>query len=212
MSFLSKLFHFVMLIIKKYNIDDSHGLSHSMDVLQYANKIYEEEVIDYPLLKQHENMIYISSILHDMCDKKYMDEITGLKEIEGFLKEESPLTNIELNVVKQIISTMSYSKVKVNGFPNLGAYQRAYHVVREADLLAAYDFDRCIIYKMNKNNGDFDEAFNNARELFDVRVFKHTEDSLFLCNYSRRESLQLHKCAVQRISFWKNISKSPMLL
>ena len=62
---------------------------------------------------------------------------------------------------------MSYSKVKKNGFPDLGIYQNAYHVVREADLLSAYDFDRAIIYDMKANNKPFDQSYDHAQKLFD---------------------------------------------
>jgi len=68
---------------------------------------------------------------------------------------------------------MSYSKVKKQGFPSLGKYQLAYHIVREADLLTAYDFDRCMIYHMSKNNSNVREAYYNAEELFHNRVLRH---------------------------------------
>jgi HD superfamily phosphodiesterase len=209
MSLLSKLVHFVLLTTKKYNIDESHGLSHSMNVLHYANKIYEHEVKSYPILKNQEKLIYVSAILHDMCDKKYLDEATGLREIESFLQEEDALSPTEINMSKQIMSTMSYSKVKQVGFPIMGGYQKAYHIVREADLLTAYDFDRCIIYKINKNGGDLEDAFKNANELFENRVLKHNEDNLFLFDYSKRESVLLHEIALQRISGWKRIMIRP---
>lgn len=209
MSLLSKLVHFVLLTTKKYNIDESHGLSHSMNVLHYANKIYEDELKSYPILKNQEKLIYVSAILHDMCDKKYLDEAAGLREIESFLQEEDALSPTEINMSKQIMSTMSYSKVKQVGFPIMGGYQKAYHIVREADLLTAYDFDRCIIYKINKNGGDLEDAFKNANELFENRVLKHNEDNLFLFDYSKRESVLLHEMALQRISGWKRIMIRP---
>ena len=209
MSLLSKLVHFVLLTTKKYNIDESHGLSHSMNVLHYANKIYEHEVKSYPILKNQEKLIYVSAILHDMCDKKYLDEASGLREIESFLQEEDALSPTEINMSKQIMSTMSYSKVKQVGYPIMGGYQKAYHIVREADLLTAYDFDRCIIYKINKNGGDLEDAFKNANELFENRVLKHNEDNLFQFDYSKRESVLLHEIALQRISGWKRIMIRP---
>jgi hypothetical protein len=180
-----------------------------MNVLHYANKIYEDEVKSYPILKNQEKLIYVSAILHDMCDKKYLDEATGLREIESFLQEEDALSPTEINMSKQIMSTMSYSKVKQVGFPIMGGYQKAYHIVREADLLTAYDFDRCIIYKINKNGGDLEDAFKNANELFENRVLKHNEDNLFLFDYSKRESVLLHEMALQRISGWKRIMIRP---
>jgi hypothetical protein len=209
MSLLSKLMHFVLLTTKKYGIDESHGLSHSMNVLQYANKIYESEVLNYPILKNQEKLIYVSAILHDMCDKKYIDETEGLKEIEEFLQLERALTRTEINMSKQIMATMSYSKVKRQGFPIMGGYQKAYHVVREADLLTAYDFDRCMIYKINKNGGDLEDAFKNANELFENRVLKHNDDGLFTFDYSKQESLVLHELSLQRIYSWKKILIRP---
>jgi HD superfamily phosphodiesterase len=207
MNLLSKLFNFVLLTSKKYNIDESHGLSHSMNVFHYANKIYEDEVIKYPILKNHENIIYVSAILHDMCDKKYMDEAHGLIEIDNFLQNENIMNPNDIAVCKLIMSTMSYSKVKKSGFPNIGGYQKAYHIVRESDLLTAYDFDRCMIYKMNQNDGNIEDAFQNANNLFNIRVLKHNEDKLFTLDYSKRESIILHNLATQRIQAWKNIFK-----
>jgi hypothetical protein len=90
---------------------------------------------------------------------------------------------------------MSYSKVKKNGFPDLGEYQLAYHIVREADLLAAYDIDRCIIYSMYRDDIDYFSARDIAVELFNNRVFRMRQDRLFKTKYSQKESLKLHKKA-----------------
>ena len=89
----------------------------------------------------------------------------------------------------------------------MGIYQPAYHIVREADLLAAYDFDRCMIYKMYKSNLKFEDAFIDAEKLFNTRVFKHNEDNLFITEYSKYESIKLEFVAKQRINTWKNIIK-----
>jgi len=211
MTLLSKLFHFVLLTSQKYNIDESHGLSHSMNVLRFASEIYESEVNAHPILKQHEKIIYVSAALHDMCDKKYMDQDQGIREIEEFLSENK-MTPLDVNVVKLIVSTMSYSTVKKNGFPNLGPYRRAYHVVREADLLSAYDFERCMIYNMHRQNGDLDEAFKDAMHIFDIRVMKHNEDGLFITNYARQKSLELEAQSLNQIASWKKLVKNPVLM
>ena len=90
---------------------------------------------------------------------------------------------------------MSYSKVKTNGYPELGNYQLAYHIVREADLLAAYDIDRCIIYDMYRNNSDYTDALQDAFKLFEKRVFRMRRDKLFTTSYAKKESLKLHRKA-----------------
>jgi len=176
-----------------------------MDVLHNAHKIYENEVPLNPYLLQQENIILTSAALHDMCDKKYMNEYEGIKLIEDFLKDK--LDNEEIEITKKIITTMSYSTVKKNGFPSLGVYQHAYHIVREADLLSAYDFDRCMIYNMNKSNSTIEYAFNDSYNLFQNRVLKHNKDGLLLTDYSIRKSHILENKAITRIDQWRKILK-----
>jgi HD superfamily phosphodiesterase len=204
-NILNKLFGFVMSVCSTYNIDESHGLSHSMDVLNYAHDIYQAEKEIHPELVDHEDIIYISAVLHDMCDKKYMDEVEGLKQIENFIEKDIDTEKKE--IILRIISTMSYSTVKKNGFPNLGIYQNAYHCVREADILSAYDFDRCVIYDMYCNGNTFEQSFERAENLFNERVFKHKEDNLLTTDYSLSVYSTLHVNAMNRIKTWKNILK-----
>ena len=203
MTLLSKLFQYVLLATKKYNIDESHGLSHSMNILHFANEIYEAEVLNKPTLKEQKRIIYTAAILHDMCDKKYMNEDEGIEDISNFLSDK--MTQVEIDITKNIIQTMSYSKVKVNGYPDLQEYQLAYHIVREADLLSAYDFDRCMIYNMNRKDGDIYAAFKEANELFINRVLKHNEDKLFITDYSMVYSRTLENVAIKRMGSWKRL-------
>lgn len=203
MNLLSKLFNFIVFTTKKYSIDESHGLSHSMNVLNNAFNIYEDEVKKNKYLKDQQKVIFISAILHDMCDKKYMTEKDGVKEIETFLNEKISLE--EIDITKKIITTMSYSTVKKNGFPNLNEYQLAYHIVRESDLLSAIDFDRCMIYNMNMMNGDIKQAYNNSIDLFEKRIFKHKIDNLYVTDYSKKQDLVLKNIALNRINVWKKI-------
>jgi HD superfamily phosphodiesterase len=192
---------------KKYNIDDSHGISHSMNVLFYANQIYQNELPKKPFLQSQERIIFVSSALHDMCDKKYMNESEGIKEIASSL--QFVISPTEIDVIKKIISTMSYTKVKKNGFPDLGKYQDAYHIVREADLLTAYDFDRSMIYHMCKMTKSRDvnmkDVFQNANDVFENRILKHNEDGLFITDYSKQESMRLHSEALSRMNTWKKL-------
>jgi hypothetical protein len=99
-----------------------------------------------------------------MCDKKYMNENDGIRDIEDYLQYK--LQPEESDATKNILSTMSDSTVKKYGFPDLGKYQFAYHIVREADLLSAYDFDRSMIFELNRHNFDFYDAFDDSKNLF----------------------------------------------
>ena len=203
----TQLMRFVIASSAKYGIDESHGLSHSLSVLHFANKIYEAELYTYPSIKPQEKIIYTAAIVHDMCDSKYFDNIDeGISRIDKFLTTLKTPT-VERNIIIDIVDTMSYSKIKQNGFPCHGEYQRAFHIVREADLLAAYDFDRCMIYHMNKNNTNVREAFYNAEELFNNRVLRHYEDKLLLTDYSQTQHTLLASSARIRMLNWKNILK-----
>ena len=205
-NILSTLFQYVLLTTNKHRIDESHGISHSMNILRYVNAIWEEELKwakDKPLLESQQGVIYTAAVVHDMCDKKYRVESEGIREIRDLLTDT--LTPKETDAVVDIVSTMSYSKVKACGFPSLGEYQTAYHIVREADLLTAYDFDRSMIYHMSTGNATLDEAYQNAKELFHTRVLMHNHDQLFLTRYAQRHSNVLHNRALRRMIYWKKM-------
>ena len=202
-----KLFKFVMTTVAQYNIDESHGLSHALNVLMQSHIIYESEIVSSPEMCQYETIIYISAIIHDMCDNKYMDSVAGLKTIIDFLSTYGSfnLSINDTNAIRDIVNTMSYSKVKQYGFPDLGEYQRAYHIVRESDLLCAYDFDRCLIYHMHTHNKGIHTAFDDSLTLFNNRVFQHNNDRLFITEYSKNISLELERKTYLQIAHWQNI-------
>ena len=165
-TLINYAFNFVIKTSKKYNIDDSHSLRHSMEVFQFANQIYNNELINNPFLLSQKNIIMCSAILHDMCDKKYVNEDEGIKNLNEQFKDLLP--DEELDVVNQIILSMSYSTVKKVGYPDLNLYNSAYHIVREADLLAAYDVERCIMFQMFNTNSDYQSSLNYVNELFKI--------------------------------------------
>jgi len=201
---LNQLFTFVLLMSKKYNIDQSHSEGHSMEVLHYAEANYQSQLDMFPYLERQTNVIYSAAILHDMCDKKYMDQDQGAKEIAKFLKEEAQMTDKEVHYTKKIMETMSYSTVKKNGYPDLGEYQIAYHVVREADLLTSYNFDRAMIYNMNKGN-NLTASYYNALQVFYERVYNYNTDKLFVSDYAMRVSIPLKTKSMKQITSWQRI-------
>jgi len=138
-----------------------------------------------------------------MCDKKYMEEKDGIVRYQAYLS--GYMNSTDLEVVGKIIETMSYSKVKVNGYPDLGIYQLAYHIVREADLLSAYDIDRSIIYSMYKKKLNYEDALLESIHLFENRVLRMRQDNLFKTKYSKNLSLKLHKKAKKDLKTLKNI-------
>lgn len=200
-----KAFQFVIQTCNKYQIDESHALKHSMEVFHMTNKIYQREVLKFPYLQEQKDVIFMSAILHDMCDKKYMPEDEGVLKIQKYLAKNEMLEEPKIKMLGKIISTMSYSKVKEYGFPELGDYQLAYHIVREADLLTAYDIDRCMIYSMYREGLDYEGALKRTIALFDERVLKYRSDRLFVTAYSQNLSLRLHDRAVSELEVLRKL-------
>ena len=196
-NIINAAFQYVINTSKKHNIDESHALKHSMDVFHYANKIVHAEFPNNRFLEQQVDIISVSAIVHDMCDKKYVNENAGIIEMDNFMRNY--MNSHQIDIVTSIVSTMSYSTVKSKGYPDLGAYQLAYHIVREADLLSAYDIDRCVIYGMMKEKLSYKTSLQRAVELFEHRVLKYRTDNLFITDYSKCESLTLHNKCLQNI-------------
>jgi HD superfamily phosphodiesterase len=188
---LNNIVQFVLSQCNKYNIDETHALNHALNVLNYSKQIYNEEVNIYEKLKQQQHVIYTSALMHDICDSKYTDEKKAINEIQEFLisHEYKP---VDISVIKQIISTMSYHKIKENGFPDLGDYQQAFHVVREADLLTAYDFNRMLLYGVYQNTDTYETSFLRSKQLYMDRVDKHYHDGLLTTQYAKRCAADLN--------------------
>jgi hypothetical protein len=168
-----------------------------MEVYQFANNIYDSQVILNPYLEQQKEIILCSAILHDMCDKKYMNEKDGVDKMNQFMKDY--IDPKKLDIINKIITTMSYSTVKKNGYPELGEYNIAYHIVREADLLAAYDVERCIIYQMMRENYDYISSVLSAKYLFEERIFQYLKDGLFTLEYSKKRAQLLHDQSIVKM-------------
>jgi hypothetical protein len=196
-TLINQAFRFVIQTSQEYNIDESHALKHSMEVFNHANSIYENELLKNPQLENHRDIIYLASIVHDMCDKKYMSEDIGIKNMNDYMKYY--ITCDDLKITSDIIKTMSYSTVKQNGYPDFKEYQTAYHIVREADLLAAYDLDRCIIYRMMRDKFNYSDALIESKNLFESRILNYRKDKLFITNYSKNKSMLLHKKALKDV-------------
>jgi HD superfamily phosphodiesterase len=206
MRLLPALLHFVKLTSSRYNIDESHSIGHAMDVVCHAQNIVYETSQQHRYIREQEPIIYTAAILHDMCDKKYVDPLKGVREIDELLYNR--LKPYEIKHIINIITTMSYSTVKQNGFPDLGDYTMAYHIVREADLLAGYDFKRAMIYRMYKSPDHFMESFENSKCLFEKRVFRHEDDGLFITEYSKAKSKELYLQSCQQIKSFERVIDS----
>jgi len=132
-----------------------------------------------------------------------MDQEKGIYRIKHHMKDI--MDEEELDILGKILSTMSYSTVKKNGYPDLGEYQLAYHIVREADLLSAYDLDRCLIYSLICEKLDYDLAVNRVINIANERILHYRKDNLFVTPFSKRKSILLHYNTLQKVKSLENI-------
>jgi hypothetical protein len=184
---------FIIKQCSNYNIDKSHGLIHSIKTAETSRKIS----VDADISDRSRVIIEFACLLHDMCDKKYMDEAIGIHEIKRFLKYEVKLPPSIIYDIVFIISTMSYSKVKKNGYPhfeNNYELEQCYHIVRNSDLLESYDLERCIDYH-TRNGAPRYEGIKNMLNIYKSRISRLLEDGWINIPLAKVYAIQLHeKC------------------
>ncbi len=198
---LDKLFKFVRETCSEYSIDESHGLTHSIQVYRYGLEIYFQVLKSNPQIEEFEHVIICACVLHDMCDYKYMDEKVGVERIVKLL-DSLGLSQANIDLVVKIITTMSYTKIKAHGFPVFDntISTLAFNIVREADLLAAYDFDRSVVYAMECQGMDWTQANKETIGYFKSRVLTQISDGLFRIPSALDIALQLHEVASVKLS------------
>lgn len=170
------LWQFISKTCMDNDIDESHGLKHAQDCVMMTLSLQENMTMDEIVIA-----IY-SAALHDMCDKKYMDVSIGVENIKTWLLTQ-PITPEQIQIIVDIITSMSYSKLKsqmINGcpvFPDHGIYNTVYHTVRHADLLDAYKVHRCFMYQKHLHSTMSDEdCWVHVRNVFEERIFRYVSD------------------------------------
>ena len=184
---------FVKEYCRKYNIDKSHNEHHSKEVLYWAVDIMTN--MNTTFGKSELNVISEACILHDMVDSKYRAD--G-EYVQNYLKQK--YTKDETDAVMNIINTMSYSKIMKQDrvvFPEWidnSPYKRAFHIVREGDLLSSYNIARMIDYRIAQNM----PIFMIKREvpvLYKKRMAKLVSQGHFVHDPSRERAKQLDSIA-----------------
>jgi len=204
---INNIIKFVLAQSMKYNIDESHSLNHALTVLSNSKKIYDKEVQHYEYLKEQTCVIFTSALVHDICDTKYAPGKESLQEIESFLYENA-YNKPDTDTILNIIDNMSYGKIKKNGFPNMGTNQKAFNIVREADLISAYDINRTVLYGIHKLDLDYTDSVQKSSELYFNRMDKHNSDNLFTTVYCKEFSEQLNESAKSEMKLIHNLIDS----
>jgi HD superfamily phosphodiesterase len=201
---INQIVQFIISQSDKHNIDETHSLNHALDVLNFSKKIYDKQIEYEPILENQQHIIYTSALLHDTCDSKYMKPESGIQDICSFLSYHE-YEKKDVDTIIDIVDNMSYHKIKEYGFPDLKEYQTAFNVVREADLLAGYDFNRIILYGIHMNKLDYINSVEISKKLYYKRMDKHIDDELFITKVGKEYGEILNSHNKQNIKSIENL-------
>jgi hypothetical protein len=223
------MYNFESAIIKKsipliekhsiqYNIDQSHNHIHSAEVANYCLELLKcEKDIGF----KDKKIALLGSLFHDTIDSKYMKgqntEIILKNLLEKIVPEEE-------EIIKDVIifsKYVSYSKtVKKNKDGSLRfnlpeplqnvKNLKAYHVMRNADLLSSYNLKRSLIYHSHKNETKNPELLTNEMmSLYFSRMDLLRKSNILSLNnpYCDVASRVLEKMALKRILNYQQWNK-----
>ena len=180
---MDRLFDFVAECVTRYGMDESHGLLHAKNTAQWAERLLTAEENVTP---DERRMAIYAAALHDMCDAKYTDVYQAGLVIQEWLIGEGWAAH-EAAALIAIIQSTSYTKLK-HGFkvdpqagpaayPQHGPWQRAYHIVRHADLLEGYVVRRCMLYTQHSQPGlPLAAYWAIVKGVFENRVLRYVSD------------------------------------
>jgi hypothetical protein len=172
---------FIDEMCQQYNIDESHGLKHSVGTMIRARAIMDTIG---SINEDEREMVTYAAALHDLCDSKYTDSTLSSLKIKSWLILDLGWSRANADSLVHIVNTISYSKLRkikeqngVHTYPNHGKWQRSYHIVRQADILESFIPARCVLYNMHKYpEKSEDEHWRAAWYLFHTRVFNYVKD------------------------------------
>lgn len=177
MENMEDVYEFVQHMCKKYRIDESHDITHAKDCVEFAKQLLEPDV------SKDERMITLyAAALHDTVDKKYVPVRDAAAQVRIFLYAIG-LSDEHASAIIDIITTMSYSYLKKRreeglDYPDHGIWNRAYHIVRHADLLCSYRVERCYQYQ-KRITPDMPkrECWKLVEKIFEERMMSYITDN-----------------------------------
>ena len=205
-----------------YGIDDSHNHVHSKEVLFWAGQILQA----HPETLHSMDRVAIGhcALLHDILDRKYIGPDSYDKVHEIVLHHLTHASGTETaSHMMNVMLSMSYSKTvfpdPVNGtvhvrFPSWiddkKTWSTIYHIVREADLLSAYNIARMVEYRRAKfPTMTESEMRDDIRQMFASRMSTMIERGLFVHPASARLASALCTVANLKMSMLDDIRLAP---
>lgn len=205
---MQEVYDFVEMCCKEQHIDDSHGLIHSKSTVEWAERI----MASMNCSEEEQRFVRYGAALHDMCDSKYIEIEKGQARIATWLTSNG-WTQEDTEAFIDVIGTTSYSKLKEQNknqnkknkeivYPDHGKWQRAYHIIRHADLLDAYKVERCMLYNQRIHpEMSHAEAFALVKAMFETRMFKYVSDGWIFYPAALALVPELEKTAREQLNY-----------
>lgn len=161
---------------EKYNVDESHNHIHSLEVANYCLNLIRFEA---NLSKTEQDIAILGSIFHDTIDDKYIPSSENTDELlQSYLEQVVGTHSKLIEPVILFSKSMSYSKTVVRQkdksltleiplYIQTHPYVRAFHLMRNADLLSSYNLKRCLLFRSWRNETkDSIRLYNEMQELY----------------------------------------------
>lgn len=205
-------YHLARHLGRQMGIDNSHNHVHSKEVLHWATEILRRLDTDERQKISNIGCLHIGhcALLHDLLDKKYDTELSVKDQVHLHLGQWFPAPQAQQMI--NVMEGISYSKTVRTGadgnrsveFPlwvrDHPEWSQVYHVVREADLLAAYNLARMVEYRRCRfPELSIDEIRADMRSLFDRRIRTMVDDGLFVHRPVADLAAVLNEIAVLRM-------------
>lgn len=179
------VFRFACNALKDY--DGSHDIHHAINVAKNVTCIHKQ---DGDLQK----LAIIAALLHDTCDKKYVDKEKALSDIKGFLTNHLPSDDVD--DILSAIQHISFSSLRINGPPQLNSRSmQIWRIVSEADMLEAIGvtgFIRTLMYQGHKENN-----LEDARAYMSEQLVPHC--NVFIQEKNVREEARLRTLSMKHL-------------
>ena len=145
---------------EKYNVDESHNHIHSLEVANYCLCLIRFET---NLSKMEKDIAILGSIFHDTIDDKYIPSSENTEELlQSYLEQVVGKNSKLIEPVILFSKSMSYSKtvirqkdksliLQIPSYIQNHPYVRAFHLMRNADLLSSYNLKRCLLFRSWRN-------------------------------------------------------------
>lgn len=157
--------------IKKYDMDESHGLQHARDVSHFASLLIPND-----LSEEDVRLVHICAYVHDLVDSKYQAQ-DNIDRVLDFLATKYCCSDQECSIIEFVISNISFSKRRVNlaeNKPEFGTTDphliQLCSLVADADMLDAYDPRRAEMYQEHR----FQEMEESEKKRFLIRSWTRT--------------------------------------